>query len=128
MRSGIFEILLTISLTVSAFFIGSFLESSNNMEALNWIKSLALSFKYKPNSSNVFCFAKLSGSSPSGKVHTLTFIPCSKIKSIPRSDARIPAASPSKSTVMFFVSRFISLICSEVKAVPEEDTTLCIPV
>ena len=75
----------------------------------------------------MFCLAKLSGSSPSGNAQTLTFNPCSSIKSIPRKEALIPAASPSKSTVIFFVSLFINLICSGVKAVPEEATTFWIP-
>ena len=51
-----------------------------------------------------------TGMESSGKVTTFTFIPCSKIKSTPRIEARKPAASPSNKTVMFLVSRFINRI------------------
>src|SRR5690606_41300736 len=44
--------------------------------------------RYKVKSSNEFFLAKLSGSSPFGNVQTLTFIPSSRIKSIPRIEAR----------------------------------------
>ena len=71
--------------------------------------------------------AKLSGSSPSGKLHTLTFIPCSKIKSIPLSEARSPGASPSNKTTILEVKRLIMRIWSTVRAVPDEETTLVIP-
>ncbi len=41
--------------------------------------------------------------------------------------ARRPVYSSSYNTVMFSVKRLMSLICSEVSAVPEEETTLSIP-
>ena len=127
MASGILEILSTISRTVSAFFTGSPAASSTSRFALYCIKSFAFSSK-KATISSLLCFRENeSGSSPSGKEQTLTFIPCSRIKSIPRSAARCPAASPSKRTVIFLVSLFINRICSGVSAVPEDETTFSIP-
>ncbi len=110
MPSGILEILVTMSLITPAFFTGSLLDSFNKRDTLKLIKSCEASSKYFFNASVECDFAKLSGSSPSGNCTTLTFIPCSRIKSIPRIEALIPAASPSKSTVMFFVSLLTNLI------------------
>ena len=47
--------------------------------------------------------------------------------SMPLKAAFIPAESPSNTTVILFVSLLISLIWSELKAVPDEETTLRIP-
>ena len=49
------------------------------------------------------------------------------IKSIPRSDARNPAASPSKRTVILGVSLRTKRICSGVRAVPDDETTFFTP-
>ena len=64
----------------------------------------------------------MSGSSPSGNNTTLTFIPSESIISILLNEAFSPAASPSNRIVIFFVKRFINLICSVVSEVPEEET------
>ena len=74
------------------------------------MKSLELFSKYNFTSSRLFSVTNESGSSFLGKLHILTFIPCSRIKSIPLNVALEPASSPSKTTVMFFVSLFINLI------------------
>ena len=126
-RSGIFAILCTISRMVSAFLSGSCAASSTSNAALNCMKSLALLTKKSRTSSKLFSRAKLSGSSPSGNIQTRTFKPASKIKSIPRRDARRPAGSPSNNTVIFLVSLPISRICSGVRAVPEDETTFLMP-
>ena len=110
MLSGILEILVTISRISPAFFTGSLLASLINNETLKLIKSCDEFSKYSFSAVSECFFAKLSGSSPSGKVTTLTFIPCSRIKSIPLIEALIPAASPSNNTVIFFVSLLTSLI------------------
>ena len=46
---------------------------------------------------------------------------------MPRNDARMPAASPSKMTVMFLVNRRTRWIWPVVRAVPLEETTLVTP-
>ena len=125
--SGILAMLFIISRMVSAFLIGSSCASCISREALKRIKSVAWSCRYITRSSYAVLRAKLSGSSPSGKEQTFTFIPCSRIRSIPRIEARKPAASPSYSTVMLGVRRCISLIWSGVRAVPLEATTFSIP-
>jgi hypothetical protein len=88
-------ILLTISCTNPARFIGSFPASANNKFVLKRIKSDEFFSTYSIKS-DAFCFrAKESGSSPSGSNKTLIFNPSSNNKSIPRMEAFIPAASPS---------------------------------
>ena len=93
------------------------------MEALNEIKSFLFAFIKSMVSSVVCAFANESGSSPFGNKITFTFIPSSRIKSMPRNEALIPAASPSKRIVIFFVYLEINFICSFVKEVPEDETT-----
>ncbi|MNL42265.1 hypothetical protein D3C87_1647100 [compost metagenome] len=68
-----------------------------------------------------------SGSFPSGKSKILTFNPSSSNMSVPRSDAFIPASSPSYNMVTFLVKRAISRIWAVVKDVPEEETTFSTP-
>ena len=104
MLSGILEILVTISRIKPAFFTGSLFASFIKSDTLKLIKSCEDSSRYSLKEASECFFAKLSGSSPSGKVTTFTFIPCSSIKSIPLKEALIPAASPSNKTVIFLVS------------------------
>ena len=46
------------------------------------------------------------------------------MRSIPRIAALSPAASPSKRTTILEVNLLINLICSDVRAVPDEETIL----
>ena len=84
--------------------------SDNNKDALYTIKSLEFSTKYDSTSFKLLSETNESGSSFSGRLQIFTFIPCPKIRSIPLKAARDPAASPSNTTVIFFVNLLISLI------------------
>ena len=62
------------------------------------MKSFEFSSRNCFKEDNEVFLAKLSGSSPLGKVQTFTLIPCSRIKSIPLRAALIPAGSESNNT------------------------------
>ncbi len=117
------EMLVTISLMRPAFLMGSLPASSSSSPVLNRIKSEAFSSRNSFTSTGLFFLANESGSSSSGKSTILTFIPSSSIMSMPLKEALIPAGSPSYKMVMLVVYLFISLIWSEVRAVPDEATT-----
>ena len=107
--------------------IGSVPASSNSRRVLKRMKSVSFC---RINSANwlALCLrAKESGSSPSGRSTTFTFMPSSNSRSIPRKAALIPAASPSYKTVMLLVKRCIRRICPCVRAVPDEATTFSTP-
>ena len=95
MISGIIAIDRTICRIISDRLVGSFCASSLSNWVLKRMKSWWLLSKNACSSFAFRLFAKLSGSSPSGKRIIRTFKPSSSIISIPRSAALIPALSPS---------------------------------
>ena len=118
---------VTTDRTMSARFNGSEPASSANKRALNSKKSWASSVMALFRASLPTFLAYVSGSSPSGNSTTFTAMPSASSKSMPRSDARMPAASPSKMTVTFLVKRRMSWIWPGVNAVPLDATTLRTP-
>ncbi|MPN33976.1 hypothetical protein SDC9_181468 [bioreactor metagenome] len=127
MLSGISAMLWTILVISPAFLIGSSPTSSSSRLVLKRMKSCSFSSINRLNFS-AFCLrANESGSSPPGNSTTLTFIPSSSNRSMPRKAALIPAASPSYKTVMFSENRWIIRIWPCVSAVPDDATTFSIP-
>ncbi len=95
MVSGITEIDRTISLISRAFETGSFSTLPIRSCVLNLIKSVSFFLMYSVNSPALIERANESGSSPRGNGRTFTLMPSSRTMSIPRSEAFIPASSPS---------------------------------
>ncbi len=94
---------------------------------LKRMMSVSCAFTYSLNFSGVFTRAKESGSCPSGRRSTFTFILWLRSMSIPLSEAFMPAASPSYRRVMFSVKRCMRAICPSVSAVPDDAITFSIP-
>ena len=92
--SGITETLFTMLLMASERFTGSVTPLSISL-VLNSMKSVWWSSMYALNSSAVCFREKLSGSSPSGSISTLMFIPSDNSMSVPLMAACMPASSPS---------------------------------
>ena len=107
--------------------IGSFFVSFSSKLVLNRMKFSSLSVMYWRNSVALCFREKLSGSSPSGKSNTFTFMPSASSISVLLILAFIPASSPSYNKVILDVNRCNKRICSSDSAVPELATTFSKP-
>ena len=125
--SGTSATVSAMSFIRSAFLIGSSPASASRMSVLNVMKSCSCDSKKAVTSSKVCLRENESGSSPSGRSTTFTFIPSLSTRPIPRSAALIPAESPSYMMQILSVNFLMSLICSTVRDVPLDATTLVMP-